>query len=254
MGRTSNARERLIDAAKELVWTHGYAAVGVDAICRRADVRPGSFYHFFKGKADLVTAAMQAHWESRRADMDRIFSPINPPLERVRGYFAFIAGKQLEMRARTGRIPGCLHTAVGSEVGCRAGAGAGCGTDDAPADEVAGILTHVENIIRNYCRYLESALKDAIAEGSIPPQDAAIRSQELFAYLEGVLTQARIRNSPELLAGMADGALRIIGAATPPSPSPPREVSSSGGGDPTASRPKPKSAKAGREPVASHLG
>jgi len=73
MGRVSDARERLIQATIELIWVEGYGAVTVDSICERANVKKGSFYHFFAAKEDLVLAALDAHWANRRPTLDALF-------------------------------------------------------------------------------------------------------------------------------------------------------------------------------------
>ena len=43
MGRTSDANERLMSAALDLIWEESYGAVTIDDICKRADVKKGSF-------------------------------------------------------------------------------------------------------------------------------------------------------------------------------------------------------------------
>jgi TetR/AcrR family transcriptional repressor of nem operon len=63
MGRTSDARERLIETTLDLVRRDGYGAVTVDAICEAVGVKKGSFYHFFPSKDALVIAALDWHWE-----------------------------------------------------------------------------------------------------------------------------------------------------------------------------------------------
>ena len=45
MGRTSNAKSRLIATAMALMYVRGYTAVGVHEICTQAGVYKGSFYH-----------------------------------------------------------------------------------------------------------------------------------------------------------------------------------------------------------------
>ena len=84
MGRVSNAKEQLMRAVAELIWTGSYGSTTVDHICEKADVRKGSFYHFFDSKAELAKAAIEAEWEKEREQWDRMFSPSVPPLERFR--------------------------------------------------------------------------------------------------------------------------------------------------------------------------
>ena len=62
MGRTSDAKDRLMQAALSLLWEENYGGVTVDDICKRAEVKKGSFYHFFESKADLAVAAYEDHW------------------------------------------------------------------------------------------------------------------------------------------------------------------------------------------------
>ncbi|MCW2286501.1 AcrR family transcriptional regulator, partial [Rhodoblastus acidophilus] len=57
-GQIPETKRRLIAAALELIWRSSYGSVSVDDICKAADVRKGSFYHFFPSKADLAVAAM----------------------------------------------------------------------------------------------------------------------------------------------------------------------------------------------------
>jgi len=79
----SSARLRLLEATINALWERRYGSVSVDAICLRADVRKGSFYHFFKSKTELAVAALDHLWETRsRPAIDEIFSPTRPPLAR----------------------------------------------------------------------------------------------------------------------------------------------------------------------------
>ena len=78
-------KERLTDAALDLIWHNSYGATSVDAICERAGAKKGSFYYFFKSKAALTAAALEAEWNKNKKNMDALFSPTIPPLERFDG-------------------------------------------------------------------------------------------------------------------------------------------------------------------------
>src|SRR5206468_6804829 len=75
MPRVSDMKERLTDAAMDLIWENSYGSTSVDAICERAGAKKGSFYYFFKSKSELAAAALDADWRKRKVDMDNIFSP-----------------------------------------------------------------------------------------------------------------------------------------------------------------------------------
>src|SRR5438874_9729873 len=100
MGRVSDAKEKLMDAVLELIWTGSYGSTTIDQICERAGVKKGSFYYFFDSKADLAVAAVEAEWERRRPGLDALFSPMVPPLERLRRYCEYGYRMQAEIRSR----------------------------------------------------------------------------------------------------------------------------------------------------------
>lgn len=218
MGRTSDARDRLLQAAIELIWRSSYGAVGVDAICEKAGVKKGSFYHFFASKDDLVVAALERQFESRRPVLDAIFSPSRPPIERLRGYLENAYERQLEVREEHGRVLGCFHNAVGTEC----------------IQQRPEVAAKVQQVIASLRRYIESALRDAAAEGLVQIDDPAASAKVLFAYVQGTLLQARIHDDPELLRDLARTALPLVGihggapakkpAAPPRKPSPRKDA------------------------------
>lgn len=193
MGRVSTAKERLVQATIDLIWTESYGAVSVDAICEQAKVKKGSFYHFFKSKDDLVIAALEAHWEGRKPTLDALFAPSHPPLERLRLYFENVYQRQSEMAHKFGRPPGCLYGKVGVEVG---------------GDSEIG--RKVQQIMAAYVAYYESALADAAADG-IPISDVAGKARALFAFMEGVLTQARIQDDHEIMKNLGKSSFQFLG-------------------------------------------
>jgi TetR/AcrR family transcriptional repressor of nem operon len=208
MGRVSDARERLLTAAIDLVWRDSYGLVSVDAICARARVRKGSFYYFFESKEALVVAALDRYWESRRPVLDAVFSASVPPLRRIEGYFGYIHQRQVELRASAGRVLGCFPSSVGSSCG-----GGSC----SPL-----IAAKVQEILSLHRRYLESALRDAHAAGALAAPQPAALARTVFAYVEGVLEQARIHDDLSLVAGLARAGWALLGAAPPPAAAAPR--------------------------------
>jgi AcrR family transcriptional regulator len=63
-------RERLVAAAVELFYRHGFGAVGIDRVIAAAGVTKTTFYKHFEGKDDLMVAAVRRRdeWESRAWD------------------------------------------------------------------------------------------------------------------------------------------------------------------------------------------
>ena len=197
VGRTSDARERLVEAAIDLIWQTSYGAVGVDAICEEAGVKKGSFYHFFASKEELVVAALDAHWAARREVFDRIFSPSTDPIARFRAYFAQVYERQRTIKRQYGRILGCFHNSVGTEC-----------IQQSPA-----IAAKVQEVLSMYRRYFETTLRDAQALGLVRRGDPESDAKTLFAFVEGALTQARIHDDPEPLKHIAETGFAILGIA-----------------------------------------
>src|SRR5262245_52636537 len=104
MGRISNARERLMEAIAELIWVGSYGSTTIDDICEKAGVKKGSFYYFFESKSDLAIAAIDTEWRQRRAELDGIFSPIVPPLERFEKLAEYVNRTQKEAKERFGCV------------------------------------------------------------------------------------------------------------------------------------------------------
>ena len=47
------AKESILKAAQGLILAQGYSATSLDAICHKAKLTKGSFFHYFKSKEEL---------------------------------------------------------------------------------------------------------------------------------------------------------------------------------------------------------
>lgn len=195
MGRVSDAKPRLLEAALDLVWSRSYGAVTVDDICEQAGVKKGSFYYFFKSKDELVAAALDRKWEEVRPNYDRIFSASVPPVERLRKFFDYVYEHQDELRAKHDCVLGCPFSSVGTEI---------IAADKALKDSV-------QRMIKAKIRYIDQSLRDLQAEGQLKGQDTSLLARQVYSYLEGSMAQARVQNDMELLRGTFDGALKLLG-------------------------------------------
>ena len=196
MPRRSTAKERLTDAALRMIWGNSYGATSVDAICEQAGVKKGSFYYFFKSKSDLAAAALEADWEKHQAQLDNVFSPTVPPLERLERYFAFNYERLVAIKKECGAVLGCPLYALGSEV---------CTQDKV-------LRGKIQEILDRKMTYFESAIRDAHAKGLIVAPNAKAKARTLFMFIQGALTQARIENNVEVLRDIYPDALDLLGA------------------------------------------
>jgi TetR/AcrR family transcriptional regulator, transcriptional repressor for nem operon len=195
MGRVSDAKERLMKAVSELIWTGSYGKTTIDQICAKAGVKKGSFYYFFDSKADLAEAALEGAWEEFRPKLDAVFSPTIDPLERFGRYCEMAYEDQAELKVRYGHVLGCPLCSLGTEV----------------STQEKGLQKKVKEIMDQARKYLETAVRDAHAAGLVRAPDPAAKARTLYAYHEGLLTQARIQNDVEVLKDMLRGTLDILG-------------------------------------------
>ena len=195
MGRVSDAKQRLMEAVTELIWSGSYGTTTIDHICEKAGVKKGSFYYFFDSKADLAETAIDEEWERKRAELDSVFSPTVPPLERLRKYCDLMYRFQAEIKAKCGCVLGCPLFSLGAEV----------------STHEARLQRKIEKILEYKKKYLESTVRDAHAAGLIDAPDPAAKARVLFAYYQGLLTEARIRNNLEIIREAVDGSYELLG-------------------------------------------
>ncbi|MGV3773925.1 MAG: TetR/AcrR family transcriptional regulator [Verrucomicrobiales bacterium] len=195
MGRVSNAKERLMEAVGELIWTGSYGATTIDQICEKAGVKKGSFYYFFESKAELAQIAIETEWKVKRAELDAIFSPTVPPLERLQNYCNFALKWQSELQCKCGCVLGCPLFSLGSEI----------------STQEEGLRETIKAIFDLKRKYLETAIRDAAAQGLVNVSDPASKARMLFSYYEGLLTEARIQNDLDLLKEMYKGTSEMLG-------------------------------------------
>jgi TetR/AcrR family transcriptional regulator, transcriptional repressor for nem operon len=205
MGRTSDANDRLMNAALDLIWEESYGAVTIDDICKRAEVKKGSFYYFFKSKAELAVAAFEKMWrEDWKPRLDERFSPSIDPLARLTKYLDGIYDWHVELFKKHGKVLGCPACSIGSEV----------------STQEIDVNAKIREIVSRKRRYYESAIRDAMAEGAIEPGDAAQKAQALAFLIEGAVSEARIMNDPEILKTLPGAALDMLRVKAPSAATP----------------------------------
>jgi TetR/AcrR family transcriptional repressor of nem operon len=196
MKKTNETKERLLQVGFDLIWDSSYGSVSVDDICKRAGINKGSFYHFFPSKADLAVAAYEEHWKEELPEMDRIFSPQAPPLERIHRFCQYAYDTQKAKAGEYGHVCGCPYASVGSEV--------------ATFDEK--IRARSERLMNAGRKYVESAIADAIREGSVSVKDPVATAQRINTIMLGLMLEARVQNDLKALEGMESTIMEYIGA------------------------------------------
>lgn len=205
MARADNGtRQKLVNTAKNLIWTSSYGAVSVDDICRTADVKKGSFYHYFPSKQDLAIAAME---EYQQYKVETIMKPVFAADKSFRRQIDDMATAILEDNHRNlkelGSVCGCPLAALGSEM---------------IGQEAQVIREKVEEMF-NVCREIFiGAINKAVQNKEIPAVDVDSKAEEVHDFITGLMIMARIHNSLDgLERDLRPGLLRILGLESPQS-------------------------------------
>ena len=188
----------LLRVAMQLISESSYGSVSVDDICKKADVKKGSFYYFFPSKSDLMVAAMEADWVARQPSLDCVFSSQTPPLERLKRYCDGMLAGQAAKQESCGKVCGCPMITLGAELSTQ--------------DEK--IRVKALEIMQRYIRYFEAAVRDAVSEGLVETDNPRGVAQEIFAYTQGMMLQAKVSNTLASLEGMLGGIRRLLGLQT----------------------------------------
>ncbi len=183
MGRTSDARERLIETAIELIRARSYESVGVDALCNHAQVKKGSFYHFFPSKRDLMLAALDRYWDLMQERIfDRAFLPDLSPLQRIEEVFRLVAQSQADTQRLKGQVTGCAIGNLATEL----------------STQCPEIREKLATFFERMAHYFESALREAHGRGEWSG-DPPVTAQSLVAFLYGAIMLAKTDNDAALL-------------------------------------------------------
>ncbi len=194
MGRRSDARDRLVAAAADLVHRRGYNSVSVADICEDAGLQKGSFYHFFKSKQALVLATLEAH-ATRLSDLFELHlrhdGDARTQLEAwLRGLYEGLA----ERKESEGCLLGCPVGNLAQEM----------------AEQDPDIRAHLGTIFSGWTHRLSDIIKRAVDQGTMRVSDPRAAAEFLVALTQGAFLLAKAQSDPEVVQRIAERALAAI--------------------------------------------
>lgn len=112
-----STRQRLVDAARQLFYSHGYHATGLSQVLEKAGVNSGSLYYSFRSKEQLLLAVLDDYkrllWP---AVIQPAFDQASDPIDRVLGVLASYRTLLESSRFTRGCPIGNLSLEVGEEL------------------------------------------------------------------------------------------------------------------------------------------
>ncbi|MEU3795180.1 TetR/AcrR family transcriptional regulator [Streptomyces fructofermentans] len=197
MGRTSDAKNKILSAAHTLFEQRGYSALGVAEICKAAGVPKGSFYYFFDSKETLALAVIDEHWATEQRGWERILRSDADPLERLRQLFEATEATQRAAQDNCGTVVGCMLGNLSLEMSNQ-------------ADAVRGRL---QEIFEAQVELVEVVIIAARERGEVTVADTHDAAQSMVAQLEGQVLFAKLYNNPSRLNRLWPSCLALLGVS-----------------------------------------
>jgi TetR/AcrR family transcriptional repressor of nem operon len=199
MGRTSDARAKILTAAQSLIESRGYSALGVAEICKTAGVPKGSFYYFFESKEALALAVIDEQWVTQRADWERIMSSDAQPLQRMRQLFEETEAGQRAGQQSCGTVSGCLFGNLSLEL----------------SNQTEPIRERLQEIFDKQVEMVGEVIAEAQQQGDASVADTREAARSVVAQLEGQVLFAKLYNNPQRLETLWSNCLSLLGSPVP---------------------------------------
>ncbi|MGW3118339.1 TetR/AcrR family transcriptional regulator [Streptomyces sp. NPDC001107] len=196
MGRTSDARQKILGAARSLIEGRGYTALGVAEICRAAGVPKGSFYYFFESKEALALTVVDEHWAAQQRDWARALDGDGEPLQRLRQLCEETEAGRRAAQQSCGTVAGCLFGNLTLELSNR-------------AEAVRGRL---QEIFDAQVDMVEAVITEARERGEVTVTDTREAAQAVVAQIEGQVMFAKLYNNTSRLSPLWNNCRALLGA------------------------------------------
>lgn len=184
----STARDDILEAAKDLLWTFGYSATSPRMVLDGSGTGKGSLYHHFKDKKDLAKVALAEMADEHRRRFDQAIGSAGTIEEKVERYLS--------------AVPDVLR-------GCPMGRMAGDAALIAESDLRRLVVGYFEHLHRGLTRLLEGARK----RGEIAPHcDCGAIAAALISCKQGGYVLSRLRQDPGQMQAATDGILELFRA------------------------------------------
>jgi TetR/AcrR family transcriptional regulator, transcriptional repressor for nem operon len=199
MGRTSDARQKILEVAQRLIEQRGYSSLGVAEICTAAGVPKGSFYYFFESKAALAHAVLDEQWQGQRRQWEEILAGGEDPLIRLRRLIESVEEMLRTGRANCGTITGCMFGNLTLEL----------------SNQAESIRVRLQEIFDVQVQMVRKVIDEALERGQARVADSEEAARALVAQLEGQAMFAKLYNSVGRMDAMFANWLALIGAPYP---------------------------------------
>ncbi|AWE48430.1 TetR/AcrR family transcriptional regulator [Streptomyces nigra] len=199
MGRTSDARNKILTAARSLLERRGYSALGVAEICKTAEVPKGSFYYFFESKEALALTVIDEQWAAEKRDWEGVLGGDAEPLERLRQLFEATENRQRNGQESCGVVSGCMFGNLTLEM----------------SNQTDAVRERLQQIFEAQVDMVEATIVEAKERGEIAVAEPREAARSVVAQLEGQVLFAKLYNNTSQLSSLWPNCLALLRADEP---------------------------------------
>jgi TetR/AcrR family transcriptional repressor of nem operon len=178
-------RQQILDTARVIIVSKGFAAVGLSEILAAAGVPKGSFYHWFRSKEQFGEALLERHFEGYLQQTDALLTaPGHTAAARLLAFF----GRWHELQSGDNVAERCLVVKLSAEV----------------CDLSESMRAALEHGTAQVLGQLEGCLRQGISDGELTRcPDPAEVAEQLYQQWLGATLLTRVQR----IAGPLDRAL-----------------------------------------------
>ncbi|WP_055566836.1 TetR/AcrR family transcriptional regulator [Streptomyces atriruber] len=180
--------DRVVAAAMETFWRHGYEATSTRDLCDSTGLGPSSLYNTFGGKRQLYLRALRRYYDTATAEQVEILRGEGPAKERLRAMMIHAVDADLDATGARGCF--AINAAV----------------------ELAGLDPEVREAVRRSFDRVEDELCAVVEAGRGAGEirstgDARVVARRVQSTYYGLRVLGRVQDDREVLLATVDGAL-----------------------------------------------
>ena len=181
-------RQRIVDAAADLIFRQGVAHTTIDDVRAAAGVSSSQLYHYFDDKPALVRAVVDHQADTMVGGQENFdFSTLNG----LRAWRDFVVAAQREQHC----IGGCPIGSLGGEL----------------AETDPDARAHVAEGFNRWEATIQSGLREMHTRGELPPDtDPDTLALALLAALQGGLLLTKIKRDTKPLEASLDAMIELV--------------------------------------------
>ncbi len=174
----STTRDKIIEAATELITKYGFNYTGISQILKQIQVPKGSFYHYFDSKEALGYAVIEQASETHFNNLDCFFNQTQgTPLEKIKNFFNTVI-EHYDLEA----CHSCIIGNLGQEL----------------AEQHEGYRQKLAQIFINTEQYFVKLFEEAKTVGELAENfDSNKLAEFFFTAWEGAILSAKVKNSKQ---------------------------------------------------------